>query len=94
MLELAKQRLAHFDAEKVTLIQGDFLRTGIPGSYEVILALGYFDYIEDAPAHIRRMRELLKLLQMLDTWYLRMRRLSPSSQRMVLKMKDKLRSLS
>jgi DNA-binding transcriptional regulator GbsR (MarR family) len=48
---------------------------------------------EDAFA-IRRMRALLKLLQMLDTWYTRMRRLSPSSQRMVLKMKDKLRKLS
>jgi DNA-binding transcriptional regulator GbsR (MarR family) len=48
---------------------------------------------EDAFA-IRRMRALLKLLQMLDTWYTRMRRLSPSSQRMVLKMKHKLRKLS
>ncbi len=59
MLELAKQRLERFDGEKVTLIQGDFLRTAIPGSYDVILALGYFDYIEDAPAHVRRMRELV-----------------------------------
>lgn len=48
---------------------------------------------EDAFA-IRRMRELLRLLQLLDTWYGRMRRLSPSSQRKVLKMRDKLRSLS
>src|SRR5205823_14879910 len=59
MLELARQRLERFDGDKVTLIQGDFLRTAIPGSYEVILALGYFDYIEDAPAHVRRMRELI-----------------------------------
>ena len=59
MLELARQRLERFDDGKVTLIQGDFLREGIPGSYEVILALGYFDYIEDAPAHVRRMRELI-----------------------------------
>ena len=59
MLELARQRLDRFDDEKVTLIQGDFLRTAIPGSYDVILALGYFDYIENAPAHVRRMRELV-----------------------------------
>ena len=59
MLELARRRLERFDDDKVTLIQGDFLRTAIPGSYEVILALGYFDYIEDAPAHVRRMRELI-----------------------------------
>jgi DNA-binding transcriptional regulator GbsR (MarR family) len=43
---------------------------------------------------IQRMRELLDLLQMLETWYTRMRRLSPTSQRMVLKMKDKLSRLS
>lgn len=60
MLELAKQRLERFDDEKVTLIQGDFLSTPIPGSYDVILGLGYFDYIEDAPAHVRRMRELVE----------------------------------
>jgi len=59
MLELARNRLDRFDDGKVTLIQGDFLRAGIPGSYELILALGYFDYIEDAPAHVRRMRELI-----------------------------------
>jgi SAM-dependent methyltransferase len=59
MLGLAKERLARFDDEKVTLIQGDFLREAIPGSYDVILALGYFDYIENAPAHVRRMRELI-----------------------------------
>jgi SAM-dependent methyltransferase len=59
MLELAKQRLDRFDDEKVTLIQGDFLRTAIPGSFDVILALGYFDYIENAPAHVRRTRELV-----------------------------------
>ncbi len=59
MLELARQRLERFDGEKVTLIQGDFLRAAIPGSYEVILALGYFDYIENAPAHVRRMGELI-----------------------------------
>lgn len=43
---------------------------------------------------VQRMRELLELLQLLDTWYTRMRRLSRSSQRMVLQMKDKLRKLS
>jgi SAM-dependent methyltransferase len=59
MLELARERLQRFDEDKVTLIQGDFLRAAIPGSYELILALGYFDYIDDAPAHVRRMRELI-----------------------------------
>ena len=58
MLDLARQRLERFD-DKVVLIQGDFLREAIPGSFEVVLALGYFDYIQDAPAHVRRMRELI-----------------------------------
>src|ERR671928_1866331 len=43
MLDLARNRLQRFDEEKITLIQGDFLRTAIPGSFDVILALGYFD---------------------------------------------------
>jgi SAM-dependent methyltransferase len=57
MLDLARERLERF-GDKVMLIQGDFLDTAIPGSYDVILALGYFDYIENAPAHVQRMGEL------------------------------------
>jgi SAM-dependent methyltransferase len=59
MLELARQRLERFEDEQVTLIQGDFLGAAIPGSYDVILTLGYFDYIENAPAHVRRLQELV-----------------------------------
>jgi SAM-dependent methyltransferase len=58
MLALARERLARF-GDKVTLIQGDFLETPIPGSYDVILAMGYFDYIENAPAHVERISALL-----------------------------------
>lgn len=58
MLDLARQRLERF-GDKVNLLQGDFLETPIPGSYDVVLALGYFDYIAEAPAHVRRMSELL-----------------------------------
>jgi SAM-dependent methyltransferase len=58
MLELARARLERF-GDKVTLIQGDFLTADIPGSFDVVLALGYFDYIEDAPAHVRRISGLL-----------------------------------
>jgi SAM-dependent methyltransferase len=59
MLELARARLARFGDDKVTLIQGDFLSADIPGPFDVALALGYFDYIADAPAHVRRISELL-----------------------------------
>ena len=58
MLALARERLARF-GDKVTLIQGDFLETPIPGSYDVILAMGYFDYIENAPAHVERISQLV-----------------------------------
>jgi SAM-dependent methyltransferase len=58
MVDLARQRLERF-GDKVNLLQGDFLETPIPGSYDVVLALGYFDYIAEAPAHVRRMSGLL-----------------------------------
>jgi SAM-dependent methyltransferase len=58
MLELARQRLERF-GDKVVLLQGDFLTTPIPGSYDVVLALGFFDYIENAPAHVQRIGALV-----------------------------------
>jgi SAM-dependent methyltransferase len=57
MLELARERLARF-GERVELVQGDFLSAPLDGPFDVVLALGYFDYIEDAAAHIRRIGEL------------------------------------
>jgi SAM-dependent methyltransferase len=58
MLDLARARLARF-GDTVELVQGDFLTATIEGSFDVVLTLGYFDYIEDAPAHLRRISELL-----------------------------------
>jgi SAM-dependent methyltransferase len=58
MLDLARNRLSRF-GDKVTLIQGDFPETAIPGSFDVALALGYFDYIGNAPSHVQRISELL-----------------------------------
>ncbi len=57
MLDLARERLARF-GDKVELVQGDFLATPLPGPFDVVLALGYFDYIEDAAAHTRRIGDL------------------------------------
>jgi SAM-dependent methyltransferase len=56
MLGLAQERLARFD-DKVELVQGDFLTAPLEGPFDVVLALGYFDYIEDAAAHVRRISE-------------------------------------
>jgi SAM-dependent methyltransferase len=57
MLELARNRLERF-GDKVELVQGDFLTTSLEGPFDVVLALGYFDYIEDAGAHTHRIAEL------------------------------------
>jgi SAM-dependent methyltransferase len=49
MLELARERLERFD--DVELIGGDFLRADVRGRFDVVLALGLFDYLaEPAPA--------------------------------------------
>jgi SAM-dependent methyltransferase len=57
MLDLARERLARF-GDKVELVQGDFLTAQLDGPFDIVLALGYFDYIEDAPAHVKRITEL------------------------------------
>jgi len=57
MLGLARERLERF-GDKVELVQDDFLTTPIEGRFDVVLGLGYFDYIEDADSHVRRMAEL------------------------------------
>jgi SAM-dependent methyltransferase len=57
MIELATQRLARFE-ERVTLVCGDFLGTQIEGSFDVVLALGLFDYLPDANRFAQRMSEL------------------------------------
>lgn len=45
MLELARARLQRFDS--VELLEGDFLELDVPGAFDVILALGLFDYLEE-----------------------------------------------
>jgi SAM-dependent methyltransferase len=57
MLDLARTRLERF-GDKVQLVKGDFLEAELEGPFDVVLALGYFDYIEDAPAHDLRISEL------------------------------------
>jgi len=57
MLGLARARLERF-GDKVELVQADFLTAPLEGPFDIALALGYFDYIEDAAAHLRRIGEL------------------------------------
>ena len=57
MVELARGRLERF-GERAELILGDFLGTPLEGRFEVILALGLFDYLPDPEKFSRRMSEL------------------------------------
>lgn len=57
MLDLARNRLARFK-QRVTLVQGDFRDVALDSEFDVILALGFFDYQADPDSFARRMREL------------------------------------
>ena len=57
MIELARQRLAGFE-ERVQLITDDFLTAPIDGEFDVVLALGLFDYIPEPQRFVGRMFEL------------------------------------
>jgi len=54
MIALARQRLERF-GERCELILGDFLESAIDGPFDVILALGLFDYLPEAEPFIARM---------------------------------------
>jgi SAM-dependent methyltransferase len=57
MLDLARRRLDRF-GERVTLVEGDFLDAPLSGQFDVVLALGFFDYIPNPGDFTRRMYEL------------------------------------
>jgi len=57
MIELARERLGRF-GDRVGLITADFLEAPLDGAFDVVLALGLFDYLADADAFARRMFEL------------------------------------
>ncbi len=57
MLALARERLERFD-DLAELVTGDFLVAPLDGPFEVILALGLFDYIPDPIPFVARMAEL------------------------------------
>jgi SAM-dependent methyltransferase len=57
MIDLARARLERF-ADSTQLLVDDFLRAPLTGPFDVILALGLFDYLPEADRFSRRMYEL------------------------------------
>ena len=57
MLDLARGRLERF-GPKVELVEADFLTAPLDGPFDVILALGFFDYTPEPYAFTRRMFDL------------------------------------
>ena len=57
MLELAARRLARF-GDRVELVEGDFLEVPLVGKFDVVLALGLFDYLDRPELFARRMCEV------------------------------------
>jgi SAM-dependent methyltransferase len=57
MLDLAGKRLVDASG-KVRLVNGDFLTAPLTGPFDVSVAVGFFDYIEDPVPFVRRIAEL------------------------------------
>src|SRR5438045_2044251 len=57
MLDLARARLERF-RDHAELIEGDFHQTELEGTFDVVLALGLFDYLAEPERAVRRMSRL------------------------------------
>jgi SAM-dependent methyltransferase len=56
MIDLARARLKRFD-DRVRLIRDDFLTAEVEGAFDVVLAVGLFDYLPNPEAFAGRMFE-------------------------------------
>lgn len=57
MLALARRRLERY-SDRARLVEGDFLAADVEEPFEVVLALGFFDYTPDPEPFVRRMAAL------------------------------------
>jgi len=58
MIDLSRQRLARF-GDKVKLLTGDFIAAPVEGTFDVGVAVGFFDYIEDPTPFVRKVASLV-----------------------------------
>jgi SAM-dependent methyltransferase len=57
MIDMARERLGRFE-DRAELIVADFLEADLQGQFDVVLALGFFDYLPEPHRFSRRMYEL------------------------------------
>jgi SAM-dependent methyltransferase len=57
MIDLAESRLERF-GERAQLLTADFLTAPLEGQFDVVLAVGLFDYLPNPDEFLRRMAEL------------------------------------
>jgi SAM-dependent methyltransferase len=57
MLEMAAHRLQRY-GPKVTLVEGDFLQASFERTFDVVVAVGLFDYIAEPHPFARKMYEV------------------------------------
>jgi SAM-dependent methyltransferase len=57
MLELARERTARF-GDRARLVRGDFVETELGATFDVVFALGLFDYQDEPERFTRRIGEL------------------------------------
>ena len=56
MLELARRQTCHLTGARSELIQSDFSEWSPGEEFDLIVAMGFFDYADDAAAVLRKMR--------------------------------------
>ncbi len=60
MIQAAREKSDQLDGPgKIEYMVGGFLESHIPGTFDVALGIGYFDYMSDPLAHLKKTRDLL-----------------------------------
>jgi ubiquinone/menaquinone biosynthesis C-methylase UbiE len=55
MLEMARRRVAALDGCHIDLVESDFLQWASDEQFDLVIAMGYFDYQSDPASHLRKM---------------------------------------